>query len=212
MAITVEGQYHNSFNKPYDFTGGGHYRVNHRCALVALQAANSRLFSLRNPSTTLVTVITRLTLQWIQTAAHTAAIEDSLDLFKVTGFTALDGVNTVTPVASVMRTAGMTVPASAASTLRGVTIAGASAGMTGGTLVKDTSSIAQLPLWLTLAFVDPAQRSMAVLETGDRLGEHPLVLAADEGIILENRALLGAAAGSSVYIDLSYLEVNLANF
>lgn len=191
--------------KPIDAGALGHYRVNHRCGLVATQAANSRLFEVRNTHASNLIVPTRLLIKWLQTAAHTAAIEDSLDVFKVTGFTAVDTTNTVTPTASVKRA---TMAASPVAAIRGVTIAGAAAGMTGGTLTKDGGTAGQLPQWLLLA-----QPTAGVVATqmddnfDDVNGTHPFVFAQNEGFIIENRVLLGAAAGSSVYIDFSWAEV-----
>jgi hypothetical protein len=182
----------------------GHYRVNHRAALIAAQAANSRLFEIRNTSATNLIIPTRLILKWQLNAAHTAAIEDSLDVFKVTGFTAVDTVNTVTPVPSLKRTSmGATTAA-----IRGVTVAGAAAGMTGGTLVKDASSVGQLPQWLLAAVPTTSTVPYAVLDVFDDVnGTSPFILVQNEGLIIENRVLLGAAAGSMVYIDFSYAEV-----
>ena len=56
---------------------------------------------------------------------------------------------------------------------------------------------------------------MATTETSPRVSDigealdigpdtYPFVFAQNEGFIVENRVLLGAAAGSSVYIDCSY--------
>lgn len=192
--------------KPLDHGALGHYRVNHRCALVATQAANSRLFELRNSHATNLIVITRLLVKWMQTGTHTAAIEDSLDVFKVTGFTAVDTTNTATPVPSSKRT-NMAVPPGAAA-IRGVTVAGAAAGMTGGTLTKDSSSVGQLPKWLLAAMPTAGPVDPSVLDVFDDVnGTHPFVLVQNEGVIVENRVLLGAAAASAVYIDCSYAEV-----
>lgn len=192
--------------KPIPYGVLGHYRVNHRCALVATQAANSRIFEVRNTSTNLI-IPTRLVIKWVQTAAHTAAIEDSLDVFKCTTFTAVDTVNTVTPTASVKRTTGMgAAPGNVA--IRGVTVAGAAAGMTGGTLTKDGGSVGQLPQWLLLAQPTAASVPNYLIDNFDDVnGTHPFILAQNEGIEIENRVLLGAAAGSSVYIDFSWAEV-----
>jgi hypothetical protein len=185
----------------------GHYRVNHRCALVNTQAANSRLFEIRNTHATNLLVPTRLILKWLQTGTHTAAIEDSLDVFKVTGFTVVDTTNTVTPTASIKRASMTAQPGNAA--LRAVTIAGAAAGMTGGTLTKDGSSIGQLPKWLLAALPTAGVVDPNVADIFDDVnGTHPFVLAQNEGIIVENRVLLGAAAASSVYIDFSWAEVS----
>jgi hypothetical protein len=143
--------------KPLQYGSLGHYRTNHRCALVNTQAANSRLFEIRNTHATNLIVPTRLILKWVQTGAHTAAIEDSLDVFKVTGFSAVDTTNTVTPTASVKRASMSASPGGAA--LRGVTVAGAAAGMTGGTLTKDANSIGQLRNGFSQRFRRPARSS-----------------------------------------------------
>lgn len=184
----------------------GHYRVTHRCALIATQAANSRLFELRNTSTNII-IVTRLVLKWLMTGAHTAAIEDSLDVFRCTTFSAVDTVGTVTPVPTLRRTLGMAASPGGAA-VRGVTIAGAAAGMTGGTLTKDSNAFAQLPQWLLLAMPTAGATQDVRLDVVDDVnGTHPLTLATNEGFEIENRVLLGAAAGSSVYIDCSWAEV-----
>src|SRR5215213_9361703 len=127
---------------------GTAYRVNHRCALVNTQAAFSRLFSLRNTHATQLVILTRLQIRWINSAAHTAFIEDSIDVGKVTGFTVSDTTNTVTLTSSAKRTS---MGADAVTAIRGVTVAGAAAGMTGGTLTKDPSAFASLPRILNQA-------------------------------------------------------------
>lgn len=194
--------------KPIPYGSLGHYRVNHRCALIAAQAANSRLFEVRNTHASNLIIPTRLVIKWLQTGAHTAAIEDSLDVFKVTGFSAVDTTNTVTPVPSVKR-ANMAVAPGAAA-IRGVTIAGAAAGMTGGTLTKDSSSIGQLPQWMLAAMPTAGSIAISLIDNFDDVnGTHPFALGLNEGFIIENRVLLGAAAGSSVYIDFSWAEVAL---
>lgn len=195
-------------NKPIPYGSLGHYRTTHRCAVVASQAANSRLFELRNTHATNLIIPTRLVVKWMQTAAHTAAIEDSLDVFKVTGFSAVDTTNTVTPTVSSKRASMAAAPGGAA--VRGVTIAGIAAGMTGGTLVKDGSAFAQLPKWLLLAQPTAGPVEPTLLEAFDDVnGSHPFVFAQNEGFIVENRVLLGVAAGSSVYIECSWAEVSL---
>ena len=82
----------------------GIYRTSHRHAIINAQAANSRLFEVRNTHASNLLVLVRLTVKWMQLGAHTAAIEDSIDLFRVTSFSAVDTTNTVTPAVSPMRT------------------------------------------------------------------------------------------------------------
>jgi len=144
-------------------------------------------------------------LKWIQTAAHTAAIEDSLDVFKVTGFSVVDGTGSpVTPTTSLKR-ASMTATSAA---LRGNAIAGLAAGMTGGTMVKDGNSVGQLPKWMLAAVPTAGEVNADVMDVLDDVnGTHPFVFIQNEGLEVENRVLLGAAAGSDVYIDFSFAEV-----
>lgn len=192
--------------KPLQYGSLGHYRVNHRHAIIATQAANSRLFEVRNQHATNLIVPTRFVIKWLFTGAHTAAIEDSLDVFKVTSFSAVDTTNTVTLTPSYKRANMTTTPA--AAVLRGVTVAGAAAGMTGGTLTKDSSSIGQLPKFIGATAAPTTLTDPSVLDVFDDVnGTHPFVFAQNEGLILENRVLLGAAAGSQVYIDFSWAEV-----
>lgn len=194
--------------KPIAYGALGHYRVTGRLALVNAQAANSRLFSLRNTHATNLIIITRLNLRWLQTAAHTAAIEDSLDVFKLTGFTVDDTTNTVTPTVSRKRTSMAAAPGNA--NVRQVTVAGVAAGMTGGTLTKDGSPFSQLPKFLLAAVPTASEIKYDLLDALDDVNQtHPFVFVQNEGFEIENRVLLGAAAGSSVYIDLSWAEVTL---
>lgn len=194
----------NTHVKPIEYGVGGHYRTTARVALVANQAANSRLFEVRNSHASLLVIPTRVNVRWLQTAAHTAAIEDSLDFFRVTSFTAVDTTNVVTPAASVKRAS---MAASSAAVIRHVTAAGAAAGMTGGTLTKDSSPFSQFPKWL-LAALPTTDVPFSFLDALDDVnGSHPFVFTQNEGFIIENRVLLGAAAGSSLYIDFTWAEV-----
>lgn len=186
----------------------GHYRVTHRFVLVNTQAANSRLFEIRQPTSAKFLILTRLTIRWLNSAAHTAIIEDSLDCVKVTNFSAVDTTNTVTLTASLKRT-GM---AADTALIRGVTVAGAAAGMTGGTLTEDSGPFAQLPRIFNqtvMATTETSPRTSDYLAAyDDDFGSHPFVFAQNEGFIVKNRVLLGAAAGSSVYIDCGYSIVD----
>jgi hypothetical protein len=195
----------HTVNKPDPCGALGHYRTSHRTVLAASQAANSRLFELQNAHATNIIVIHAVHVEWMQTAAHTAAIMDSLDLYRCTGFSAVDTTNTVTPVASKLRAS---FGASGAN-LRGCTVAGIAAGMTGGTLTKDTAPIRQWGQWL-LAAVPTAGTVIPIVgdyapEVAD--GESPIILVQNEGIIIENRVALGVAAGSAVSIDIEWSEV-----
>lgn len=198
----------NTQVKPVEYGALGHYRTAVRIVSTAAQAANSRIFEIRNTHATNLIIPTRLSLFAIQAAAGTLA-ENSLDMYKVTGFTAVDTTNTVTPVSSVKRGATMAAyPGGAA--VRHLTLAGAAAGMTGGTLVKDTQAFATFPYMVTAGvgtatFTPPPWGPKECLDDGN--GTHPFVFVQNEGMIIENRGLNVTSYGIIWYIDFSWAEV-----
>jgi hypothetical protein len=189
--------------KPIPYGALGHYRTAVRINSTAAQAANSRVFEIRNTHATNLIVPTRLILRALQTAAGTAQ-ENSLDVYRVTAFTAVDTVNTVTPVSSVKRTSMAAYPGGAA--VRHLTLAGAAAGMTGGTLTKDTQFFATLPYNVAAAISTTFQWG-PVDGFDDVNGTSPFVLIQNEGIIIENRVLNVTSYGITWYIDFCWAEV-----
>ena len=187
--------------RPLPYGTLGHYRATHSCVLAAAQAANSRVFELRNTGSNLI-VPTRLRIQAIQTAAGTAQ-ENAIDVFKVTSFSVTDTTNIVTPTATAARTTGMTA-APGGVALRGVTVTGAAAGMTGGTLTKAGGPLTSLPL-LVSATASPSTYFIDAFQ--DTALEHPLVLGPNEGIIIENRVLNAVSYGFSLYIEMGWAEL-----
>ena len=194
-------------NTPFEYAALGHYRTSVRIITTAAQAANSRFFEIRNTHATNLIIPTRLQLRALQVAAGTAQ-ENSFDCYKVTGFTAVDTTQTVTPVSSVKRGATMAAyPGGAA--VRHLTLAGAAAGMTGGTLTKDTQFFATLPLNVAAAISTTFRWGpMDAFDDQIQNGSHPFVLVQNEGIIVENRVLNVTSYGIAVYIDFSWAEVS----
>lgn len=185
----------------------GHYRVTHRFQMVATQAATSRLFEIQMPTAGRLLIPTRCTVRIISISAHTTIIEDAIDLYKATGFSVVDTVNTVTPVGISKRTTGF---AASTANIRGVTIAGAAAGMTGATITALANPVGSLPIVFAQAAMAAADTAPRYPLLGDMLddvnGTHPFVLEQNEGLVLANKSLLGAAAGSFVYVDFSWCE------
>lgn len=192
--------------KPLEYGSLGHYRTSVRIVLAAAQAANSRLLELRNTHASNLLIPTRLIVRAMQIAAGTAQ-ENSLDCYRLTGFTAVDTTNTVTPTSSVKRTSMAAYPGTSAA-IRHCTLAGAAAGMTGGTLTKDAQFFATLPLLVNAAAPTTPNAYWGPLDALDDVnGTHPFVLAQNEGIDVENRVLNVTSYGMAAFIDLSWADV-----
>ena len=199
-----------SRSMPLPYGSLGHYRSCVRFSLANTQAANSRLWEIRNTATNLI-VPTRMLVQWTQTGGHTASIRDSLQLFKCTSFTAVDTTNTVTPTVSTRKGSMAAAPGGAA--IRHVTVAGAAAGMTGGTLTKDGGFVSAIDQYLIQTVSATIQLMPVFKEMFDDVnGTHPFAFTQNEGMELENEVLLGAAAASSVIVDFSWAEVPTSAF
>lgn len=191
--------------KPIAYGALGHYRITYRAVLAAAQAANGRLFEARNNHASNLVIPTRLIIRVLQIAAGTAQ-ENSVDVYKCTAFTAVDTTNTTTPVASRKRSSMAAAPGSL--DLRGVTLAGAAAGMTGGTLTKDTSAFASLPFNVAAAInTNGPWGPLDVLD--DVNGTHPWVFVQNEGFIIENRVLNVTSYGCAIFVDFSWAETTL---
>lgn len=193
--------------KPLSYGTLGHYRTTHRLTLAATQAANSRLFSVRNAHASNLIIPTRLVLKMYQIAAGTAQIA-GLDIFKVTGYSAVDTVNVVTPSASQKRASMNTAPGNAA--VRGVTAGGAAAGMTGGTLTKDGAPFWQLSYAVAAAAGTNNTGGWGPYDVFDDVnGTHPFVFGPNEGFEIENRTLNTTSFGVELIVDFSWAEVTL---
>lgn len=190
--------------RPIGYGSLGHYQVTYRAILAAAQAANSRLFEMRNSGTNLL-VLTRCSLRVMQTAAGTAQ-ENSIDMYRCTGFTVVDTTNTVTPTASSKRTGMGAAPGNAV--LRGVTAAGAAAGMTGGTLTKDGGASATCPFTVNTATAVSTALLWGPYDcVDDSARSHMFVFPQNEGFIVENRVLNVTSYGMTFYLDVCWAEV-----
>ena len=187
--------------KPVDYGSLGHYRTSVVITSTAAQAANSRIFEIRNTGSNLL-ILTQMTLKAIQGAAGTAQI-NRLDVYKATSFSAVDTTNTVTPVSSVRRTSTMAAyPGGAA--VRHLTLAGNVNGMTGGTLTKDTQAFGSLITPVAAA----AQSSMLITDIVDPNPlTHPFVFSNNEGFVVESAVLNVTSYGYTWCVDCAWAEV-----
>lgn len=188
-------------------TSIGHYRTSIQLTMATTQAANSNLFEIRNTSSNLL-VLTRCRFGAYASGTVTTTYVGKWSLLRVTNFTAVDTTNTVTPTSSVKRTSFTAYPGNAA--VRHVTVAGAAAGMTGGTLTKDANALGQYIAQMTTGPNATAGGFMMPMQelVDDVNGTHPLTCAQNEGWIIENTVVgSGTANVVQVLIDISWAEV-----
>lgn len=189
--------------KPLEYGSLGHYTYAVRIGSTAAQAANSRLLELRNTHATNLIIPTRLQAQVLQTAAGTAQ-ENSIDAYKLTNFSAVDTTNATTPTVSVKRGSMAAAPGGAAVRH----LSGAAAGMTGGTLTKDSSPFFTLPYNVQTAIqTQPFDGAYVDFVDNDDLWSCPFVFAQNEGFDVENRVLNVTSYGVTWYFKLAWAEV-----
>lgn len=195
--------------KPVDYGTLGHYRVVVTAALAASQAAASRLFELRNSGSNL---IVPLLVEVEALAVGDVAPEQRVwfSMFNCTNFTAVDNVDVFTPAAMVVRPTGMSAAPGGAQ-IRSMSGSPA-AGMTGGTLTKDSGMYSHIVAWMSSASAERPARIKRLVDPADLL-IHPPVYAANQGFVIEN-SLLGSADANNIYvvITVAWAEVPVGGF
>lgn len=195
--------------KPLPYGNLGHYRVVRRLTPAATTLAGI-LWSFRNPTGSgVLCVVKQVRLRLLQIAAPSAAIEDRFSLKVVRGFTVADTTNGTAFAATANMQELRTSMAANSATIRE---ASAAAGITAGTGTADTEGIATGSVWVPVALQTASiQPSTEVFnfQPNTANGEHPLVLAADEGFRVSNDNNLGANQGIVLYLDIAWAEVTL---
>ena len=190
---------------PLQYSTLGHYRMSVRFTMATSQNANSRLWEVRNSHASNLIVPTRMEVTILPAGTVTAAYRMEIDLFRLTGFSAVDTTNTVTPGTPSNKRSSMTTTPTCA-VFRHVTVAGAAAGMTGGTLTKDAVAAGIAQCWVATAAATTIPYRKEMLD--DVNGTHPFVLAQNEGLELENIVAGSATANVvDVAVDFSWAEV-----
>jgi hypothetical protein len=190
----------------------GHYRVANNLALPSLLAGNARLFEARNTSATVMVIPQRLNISITQVSAGTSQA-NGLDLFKCTGFTAVDNTNNTALTPSKKRTefpnAALTVQIATTNT----------AGMTGGTLVKDANPIWQVTYAVGTAIgtnntgnygpftaIDGFDVPVPFPNLSGGIPLYPMMFRQNEGFEVEFRVVNATSNGMLFSVDFSWAE------
>jgi hypothetical protein len=195
--------------KPLPYGALGHYRVARRLVPAGTTTAGN-LWTLRNPTASgILVVVKRVQLRVIQNAAPTAAVEDIFTLKVARGYTVADTTNSaaISPASAMQKM--RTSMGNAAAQVRESNAAG---GASGGTKTVDTDAIATGSVWVSAALASgQGNGPSTVLDYYPNVsdGEHPIVLVADEGILLANTNAFGTASGISMHAEIYWAEVTL---
>jgi hypothetical protein len=194
---------------------GGHYRLAARSGILtgAGIIADAPLFSLRWSSAQLQFVLLYLEAYLLPTVVFTAAQELGIAGILASGFTAPDSAGTAILPGTSNRTRrnGMSISQVADMRIGSVTL------LTAGTRVLDAndfiagSGVANVVNAAAgTAYVNPSggeppfgfRYQPRVTE-----GEHPIVLAANEGLIIRNKIAFPAAGAATLIVNIGWAEV-----
>ena len=190
--------------RPLDVAALGHYRVAVTIGLVATQAANGTLFSFRWGAASNLAVITKLRLSIMQTAAATATIWPNFSVFQARSFTVSDSAGTaVTLTGNNMKKR----TSMGTTTVTDIRFSAAAAGLTAGTRTLDANPILVMPTTQIITTPNPNMVSVE-LDVGVGDGNHPVIMAQNEGVIVQGPSTaFGAAGTANLIVDMSWAEV-----
>ena len=190
--------------RPTDHGSLGHYRVAATIPLLVSQAANGTLFSLRWGDATRLCAITKIRLSVMQTAAATATIMPNFEVFVARSFSVSDsgGVAVVLTGNNMKKRTNMGT--SLVSDIRTSSVA---AGLTLGTKTLDTQPVMVLQTQQVITTPNPNLYVIDV-NVGAADGNHPFLLAVNEGMIIRGPTVgFGLAGTANLVVDMSWVEL-----
>lgn len=185
----------------------GQFRVARRFTPASTTTAGI-LWALRNPTaSTVLAVLLRARLRAIQVGAPSAAIEDRFNLTIARSYTVMDTTNGTDIAPTTGKQKLRATMADAALQIRESSAAG---GASGGTKTLDPNPIATGSFWVLAALPTGEGRAIDIFDYAPdpALGEHPLVLAADEGVVIQNENAFGATSGIVLQLETVWAEVS----
>lgn len=199
--------------KPTPHGALGHYRIAATSGTIAAAlAANAQLFYVRWTDATRFMVVTRVKLSFQALTPFTAATltDFGFDLFKATAVSAGGGGTDLGAlVKTKMRTTGMGASLLDAAGLMRISTTAALTALTTLDATAIAQSVGDAQRVNPAAATEEAivNNPTLLFEADQSRGEHPLVLAQNEGMVLRNRAVWPAAGTGIVQVELSWSEV-----
>ena len=189
--------------RPIDYGAFGMYRVSTTVALVVTQAANGTLFSFRWGDATRLCVPLFIRLECMQTAAATATIMPSFQIFLARTFTASDTGGTAITITGNSMKKRTSMATTLITDIRKSTLA---AGLTAGTRTLDADPVLEMPTQqlITTPNTTTYTKTLDFTNSGDML----FVFAQNEGFIVRGPTVVfGAAGTANLVVDVAWAEV-----
>ncbi|SRR6266446_41140 len=194
----------------------GHYRFAARSGALTGTGvtAGGPLFSLRWGDATNFLVLTYLSAQYVPTVLFTAFQELGLDAAIVRGFTVADTAGTAITLTGNSNKTRTAMAPSLVSDLRigATTILTASGSKTvdGQPFAAGSGGVNQVNAAAATAYINPSYGAIPYgfsWEANAARGEHPIVLAANEGINVRNAVVFPAAGTAVLIVNMAWAEV-----
>ena len=183
----------------------GHYRIFGQTSAIA-PTANAVLGLLRWTDPTNFLVIKRVYATVTDVTAITAQRTDPLLLLVARSYTVAETTNVTQLTISGNN---QKVRANMSTTLAAsVAVASAAAGMTGGTKTNDANAFGALAFGMGVAFGGLGTGDQGDLYKWDQLGQHPIVLQTNEGVLLTWGTTTLATGTVTVGFGIEWAEVS----
>jgi hypothetical protein len=185
----------------------GTYSVSLFSGAYTVAAANTPMYSMRfvagSAGQAQIAMIQRIVLTIVPTVAFTTAQQVSYGAYVARSFSAVDSggaAATLTGNNNKLRTSMTTTQLAATGDMR-ISTTGT---LTAGTRTLDSQAFAVASAWVPSTLV--AQPIQQVILYENFAGDQPLVLATQEGLIINNLILMGAAGVLSIGVTVEWTE------
>lgn len=190
-------------SRPVDYGTLGHYRNSTTIALVATQAANGTVWSFRWSDATRLCIPLFFRLACQQTAAATATIMPNFQAFVARSFSVSDSAGTALTLTGNSFKKRTSMGTTLVADIRKSAVA---AGLTVGTRTLDADPFLELLTQQTIT--TPNQTTYQETADWSNAVDHPIVLAANEGIIVRGPTVVfGAAGTANLQVTIGWAEV-----
>lgn len=183
---------------------GADYSVTMTSGAMTIVAAAGPVWSCRWTNTQLVAVVKRMTISVGATVAFTTAQWLAFGLFRCSSYTIVDSGGTAATLTTINGQHDTKYPASSMGDMR----IGTTGVVTAGTRTVDAQPFVVSSPWATTAVIGSANYWDFTFCYDD--AAQPLILRQNEGLVLQNQLVMGAAGVIRLHVSLQWAEVQSA--